>query len=75
MLTFAGQLTQEGIYKHKDGWLQPIASRASSAYTATCEHNDKSALGLSLVLRFIQPHVKGDRETALTYMVMLPVLW
>ena len=66
MLTFAGQLTQEGIYKHKDGWLIPIASRASSAFTATCEHYDQSALGLSLLLRFIQSHVKGDSETALT---------
>ena len=66
MLAVAGQLTQEGIYKHQDGWLIPIASRASSAFTATCEHYDQSALGLSLLLRFIQPHVKGDSETALT---------
>jgi len=65
-LAVAVQLTQEEIYKHKDGWLLPIALRASSAFTATCEHYDQSALGLSYQLRFIQLHVKGDRETALT---------
>jgi len=40
-------------------------SRASPAYTATCEHDIGSHLMLMSLLRF-KPHVKGDSETALT---------
>ena len=58
--------------RHKDGRPRVCASRASSAYTATCKPCTQSALGLCAAVAFHQQqHIKGDRETALTRWVVL----
>ena len=71
LLAVAGQLTQGAIHQHKDGRHTPVRHEQALLNTATCKPVTVGTSAFTMVA-FHQLHIKGDRETALTFNKVVP---